>query len=204
MEEIISELDFSLLKNAIFIIVSNPVDVLTYFFYREAEITREKIVGMAGALDTGRFRYYLSKKLNKKISEIDPLVIGSHSKDMVPIYRNGEPEKIKEAISETQNAGANVVSYYKGGSAYFAPGAGVKIMLDIISEDKKEIVPAVAILDGEYGYKNIAFGVPVKLGRNGIEQIIEIELSPEEKAALDNSIKEIKSSLDYLTNQGKL
>lgn len=204
MEEVISEFDFSLLKDAIFIIVSNPVDVLTYFFYRKAEITREKIVGMAGVLDTGRFRYYLSKKLNKKISEINPLVIGPHSKDMVPIYRNGEPEKVKEAISETQNAGANVVSYYKGGSAYFAPGAGVKIMLDIILEDKKEIVPAVAILDGEYGYKNIAFGVPVKLGRNGIEQIIEIELSPEEKAALDNSIKGIKSSLDYLTEQGKL
>jgi malate dehydrogenase len=204
MEEVISELDFSLLKDAIFIIVSNPVDVLTYFFYTKAEIPRQKIVGMAGVLDTGRFRYYLSKKLNKKISEIDPLVIGSHSKDMVPIYRDRESEKVKEAISETQHAGANVVFYYKGGSAYFAPGAGVKIMLDIISEDKKEIIPAVAVLNGEYGYENIAFGIPVKLGRNGIEEIVEIELSPEEKTALDNSIKGIKSSLDYLRKQGKI
>jgi len=120
------------------------------------------------------------------------------------MYKDGELGKIQEAISDTQNAGAKVVSYYKGGSAYFAPAAGAMVMLDKIIGDKKEILPAVAILDGEYGYEDIAFGVPLKLGRGGIEEIIELELSPEEKTLLDNSIQGVKASIDYLSEQGKI
>lgn len=204
MEDVISKLDLAALRDSIFIVVSNPVDVLTYFFCKKSGLPRKRIVGMAGALDSGRFRYYLSQKLNKRISEIEPVVIGAHSKDMVCIYKEGESGKIQEAIFETQNAGAKVVSYYKGGSAYFAPAAGTMVMLDKIIEDKKEILPAVVVLDGEYGYRHIAFGVPLKLGREGIEEIIELELTPEEKTLLDNSIQSIKSSIEYLNRQGKL
>ena len=204
MEDVISKLDFSTLQDSVFIIVSNPVDVLTYFFYKKAGLPRKKILGMAGVLDSGRFRYYLSQKLGEKISEIEPVVIGPHSKDMMCIYRKGDVKGITEAVSETQSAGAKVVSYYKGGSAYFAPAAGAMVMLDKIIGDKKEILPAVAILDGEYGYKDIAFGVPLKLGRGGIEEIIELELSPEERTLLDNSIQGVKASIDYLSGQGKI
>ncbi len=204
MEDVISKLNFAALQDSVFIIVSNPVDVLTYFFYKKTGLPRKKIVGMAGVLDSGRFRYYLSQKLGKKISEIESVVIGSHSKDMVCMYKDGELDKIQEAISDTQNAGAKVVSHYKGGSAYFAPAAGAMVMMDEIIEDKKEILSAVAVLDGEYGYRHIAFGVPLKLGRGGIEEIIELELSPEEKTLLDKSIQGIKASIDYLNKEGKI
>ncbi|HDI46146.1 MAG TPA: malate dehydrogenase [Candidatus Omnitrophica bacterium] len=204
VDNIISELEFDCLKDAIFIIVSNPVDVLTYYFYKKTSIPREKLMGMAGVLDTGRFRYYLAHLLNKKISEVEAVVIGSHSKDMVCIYKDGNRQKIQQAIEETQNAGAKIVSYYKGGSAYFAPALGVKIMIDAIIRDKKEILPAVAILNREYGYSDISFGVPVKLGKDGIEEIIELALSPAEKEALESSIQGIKASLNYLKTNHKL
>ena len=201
--EIIRNLDLELLRESIFIIVTNPVDVLTYYFYKKTGLKRYKVIGMAGILDTGRFRYYLARKLNKKISELEAIVLGSHSKDMVCIFEE-ENGVVKEAIEETRGAGAKIVSFLKGGSAYFAPAVGVKVMMDAIVNDKGEILPCVAVLNGEYGYKDIAFGVPVRLSSEGIKEILELQLSQEQKMALDNSIKGVRDSISYLKDKGAL
>jgi len=202
MQDIIENLNAELYTRAIFIIVSNPVDVLSYYFYKKAAIDRKKLIGMAGALDTGRFRYYLHKNLNEEISNLDPLVIGSHSKDMMCVYKKGDVVLINKAKEETQNAGSEVVSYYKGGSAYFAPAAGVKTLIDAISEDRNEIIPSVAVLGGEYGYHDIAFGILARVSRTGISEIIELKLNENEKEELKSSIKGIEDSISYLKNKG--
>ena len=198
MQDTIENLNAELYTNAVFIIVSNPVDVLSYYFYKKTAISRNRLIGMAGALDTGRFRYYLHENLNEKISDSDPLVIGSHSKDMMCVYKKGNAALINKAKEDTQNAGAKVVSYYKGGSAYFAPAAGIKVLIDAISEDRNEIVSSVAVLDGEYGYHDIALGVLARVSRAGISEIIELKLSADEKEELKSSIKGIIDAIFYL------
>ncbi|MDP8215862.1 MAG: hypothetical protein P9L98_00875 [Candidatus Kaelpia imicola] len=203
LDQVIGGMNRRLIDESIFVIVSNPVDVLTYCFHNKTAIDRKRLIGMAGALDKGRFRYYLSKNTGKNITELEPQVIGSHSKDMLCIFdTNGE--EIELSKRETKEAGATIVSYYKGGSAYFAPAAGVKVVLDVILSDRKEIVPSVAILDGEYGYSDIAFGVPVEISSNGIEKIIELDLDQFQKEDLDKSIKGIKESLSFLKKRGIL
>lgn len=204
VKEVIENLNPQVLKQSIFIMVSNPVDVLTYYFCKKANLERKRCIGMAGALDLGRFRYYLSQQLGKKLSSLQPLVIGAHSKDMVCLYPGEELESIKPAIAETKNSGAEIVSLYKGGSAYFAPAAGVILMLENILGNKKSVLPAVAVLEGEYGYKNVAFGVPLKLSQGGIEEIVELELSQSEREELNLSVQPIRDAIAYIEQKGFL
>ena len=157
LDQIINGINKRLIEKSIFIIVSNPVDVLTYYFYNKTAIDRKRLIGMAGALDKGRFRYYLSKNIGENITVFEPQVIGSHSKDMFCIF-DGAGENVELSKEETKEAGATIVSYYKGGSAYFAPAAGVKVVLDAILSDKKEIIPSVAVMsvcEPMLGYPNI-------------------------------------------------
>ncbi len=198
MQDIIEELNEEVLKKAIFIIVANPVDVLTYYFYKKSKVERKRIIGMAGALDSGRLRYYLHEKINNPISKIEPYVIGAHSKEMVCLYDKGDRALIERAKDETKNAGAQIISYYKGSSAYFAPAAGVKIMLDAIFENKSDIIASVAVLEAEYGFSDIAFGVPLRINKTGIKNIIELKLTESEKAQLAGSIKGIQDAISYL------
>ncbi|MDP8234393.1 MAG: hypothetical protein P9M06_06305 [Candidatus Saelkia tenebricola] len=198
MQDIIENLNEDLLQNAVFIIVANPVDVLSYYFYKKTGIAKNRLIGMAGALDAGRFRYHLHENIDKKISDLNPVVIGSHSKDMMCVYKEGDASLIDKAKVETQNAGAKVVSYYKGGSAYFAPASGVKTLIDAVIEDKNEIIPSVAVLEGEYGYSDIAFGVPVRISKTGISEIIKLQLSKNEEEELKSSVNGIEDSIAYL------
>jgi len=202
LDQVINNINKRLIEESIFIMVSNPVDVLTYYFYNKTGIDRNRLIGMAGALDLGRFRYYLSKNIGSKITELEPQVIGSHSKDMFCIFESTSiEEKIEISKKETKEAGATIVSYYKGGSAYFAPAAGVKVLLDTILGNRKEVVSSVAILDGEYGYNDIAFGVPVEISSRGIDRIVELDLDSSQKEELDGSIKGIKESLSFLKDK---
>jgi len=202
LDQVINGMNKRLIEESIFVIVSNPVDVLTYYFYNKTAIDRKRLIGMAGALDNGRFRYYLSKNTGSKITELESQVIGSHSKDMFCIFDNlGAEGRVELSKKETKEAGATIVSYYKGGSAYFAPAVGVKILLDVILSSRKEVVSSVAILDGEYGYNDIAFGVPVEISSKGIDKIIELDLDSSQKEELDRSIKGIKESLSFLKDK---
>lgn len=202
VKNIITDLNPVCFEKSIFIMVSNPVDVLTYYFYKISNIKREKIIGLGGILDTARFRYYLHKYLGEKISELHPLVIGPHSKDMLCLCNEQNQEVIKKAIEETKEAGTRIVSFYKGGSAYFAPAMGMKVLLDILSQRKAKIIPVVAVLKGEYGYSDIAFSVPVKLSKIGLEKVIELKLTQVLKQKLKESVKEIENSISYLKHKG--
>jgi malate dehydrogenase len=203
LDQIISGINKKLIAESIFIMVSNPVDVLTYYLYNKTSIDRERLIGMAGALDRGRFRYYLSKNTKEKIQGLKPQVVGSHSKDMLCLFdRSGEDIELSK--KETKEAGAAILSYYKGGSAYFAPAAGVKVILDALSKPKGVSIPSVAVLDGEYGYKDIAFGVLVEISSSGIEEIVDLNLNSSEKEELDSSIAGVRDSLKFLKDKGIL
>ena len=190
------------------IIVSNPLDVMTYTAYLAAKIDSKKIFGMAGILDTARYRAFLAEALNCSPKDIQALLLGGHGDTMVPLPRyttvSGIPvtqliekDKLDAIIKRTQNGGGELVSLM-GTSAWYAPGAAAAQMVEAIVRDQKRIFPCCAMLNGEYGLKNIFLGVPVKLGKNGIEQIIEIELNAEEKVSFDASAKAVKSVMDVL------
>jgi len=190
------------------IIVSNPLDVMTYTAYLAAKIDSKRIFGMAGILDTARFRAFLAEAIDCSPKDIQALLLGGHGDTMVPLPRyttvSGIPvtqlitkEKLDAIIKRTQNGGGELVSLM-GTSAWYAPGAAAAQMVEAIIRDQKRIFPCCAMLKGEYGLNNIFIGVPVKLGKNGIEQIIEIELNKEEKALFDASAKAVKSVMDVL------
>ena len=190
------------------IIVSNPLDVMTYTAYLAAKIDSKRIFGMAGILDTARFRAFLAEAIDCSPKDIQALLLGGHGDTMVPLPRyttvSGIPvtqlitkEKLDAIIKRTQNGGGELVSLM-GTSAWYAPGAAAAQMVEAIIRDQKRIFPCCAMLKGEYGLNNIFIGVPVKLGKNGIEQIIEIELNKEEKALFDASAKAVKSVMEVL------
>jgi malate dehydrogenase len=190
------------------IIVSNPLDVMTYTAYLAAKIDSRKIFGMAGILDTARYRAFLAEALNCSPKDIQALLLGGHGDTMVPLPRyttvSGIPvtqlidkDKLDAIIKRTQNGGGELVSLM-GTSAWYAPGAAAAQMVESIIRDQKRIFPCCALLNGEYGLHNLFLGVPVKLGKNGIEQIIEIELNVEEKVLFDSSAKAVRSVMDVL------
>lgn len=196
--------------NAVIIVVSNPLDVMTYCAYLTAKFDPKKVFGMAGILDTARYRAFLAEELNVSPKDIQAVLMGGHGDTMVPLPRyttvGGIPvtemigeEKLDEIIERTKFGGGEIVKLL-GTSAWYAPGAAAAQMVEAIVRDQKRVFPVCAWLQGEYGMKDIYLGVPVILGKNGIERIIELDLNAEEKKLLEESAVAVKSVMDVLDN----
>ncbi|MFG6686422.1 malate dehydrogenase [Mariniflexile sp. HNIBRBA6329] len=193
----------------IIIVVSNPMDTMTYLVHKSTSIPKNRIIGMGGALDSARFKYRLAEALGGPISDVDGMVIGGHSDTgMIPLTRlatrNGVPvseflseERLSQVLEETKVGGATLTKLL-GTSAWYAPGAAVSGMVQAIACDTKKVFPCSAYLEGEYGYNDICLGVPVVLGKKGIEEIINIKLNDAEKATLEESAKGVKAVNDLL------
>ena len=189
--------------DCIFIVVTNPLDAMAQTAYRVSGFSRNRVIGMAGILDTARYRTFLAEALNVSVQNVQGFVLGGHGDTMVPVPRYttvaGIPvtellpkNQLDQIIKRTANGGAEIVSLLKAGSAYYAPSAAVVEMIDAVFNDRKKILPCAAYLEGEYGIHGLFVGVPAKLGARGIEQIIEIRLTPEEQAALERSANAVK------------
>jgi len=189
--------------NAFVICITNPLDVIVMAFQKYSGLPTNKVVGMAGILDTSRFKYFLSRELNVPVKSIDSLVLGGHGDTMVPMPNhtkvNGKPlnqlikkEKLDLIIDRTRKGGAEIVKYLEKGSAFYAPAASGVEMAESYIKNIKKTLPCAAYLNGEYGVKDIYAGVPVIIGNNGIEKVIEIPLNKEEKANFDQSINAVK------------
>lgn len=195
--------------NAIIILVSNPLDAMTQLALKRSGFPRQRVFGMAGILDTARFRSFVALELDVSVENVNACVLGGHGDTMVPLPRYttvaGVPitelmsaEKIEALVKRTRGGGGEIVALLKTGSAYYAPGAAVTEMVEAVLKDKKKILPCCAYLDGEYGIKGLCVGVPVKLGRVGIDQIIQLKLTAEEDAALKRSGAAVKELVDKL------
>ncbi len=195
--------------NAIIIVVTNPLDVMAYTAWKVSGFERHRVIGMAGVLDTARFRTFIAMELNVSVEDVYAFVLGGHGDDMVPLVRYttvaGIPisellpkEKIDQLVKRTREGGAEIVSYLKTGSAYYAPSAAIVEMVESIVKDKKRILPCSVLLQGEYELNDVFVGVPVKLGKNGVEQIIELKLTEEEKQALHASANRVKKIIESL------
>jgi malate dehydrogenase len=195
--------------DAVVIVVSNPLDIISMVMLRESGFALKKVVGMAGILDSTRFRYFIAEKLSLWPGDIMAMVLGGHGDSMVPLPRytsvGGFPltemlseKEIESLVERTRKGGGEIVSYLKKGSAYYAPAASAAKMVEAVVKDEKRFVAASAYLRGEYGYRDIFLGVPVLLGKNGVEKIVELDLSPDEKAALDSSARAVEDGLRTL------
>ncbi len=195
--------------NAILVIVTNPLDVMAQAAYKISGFSKNRVIGMAGVLDSARMSAFVAAELGVSVENVHSFVLGGHGDDMVPLPRYstvaGIPlpdllpkEKIDAIVERTRKGGAEIVNLLKTGSAYYAPSAAVTQMVEAILKDKKKILPCAAYLEGEYGIKGLFVGVPVKLGARGIEQIIEIKLTPEEKAALEKSAASVRELVGIL------
>ncbi|MFQ5451720.1 MAG: malate dehydrogenase [Nitrospinaceae bacterium] len=198
-------------SNPIIIVVSNPLDAMVYLAKKISNLPKHRIVGMAGVLDSARLRTFVSLELDVSLVDVDAMVLGGHGDSMVPLPRyttvSGipitelmEPEQIERIVERTRKGGAEIVQLLKNGSAFMAPGASVVKMIEGILHDKKRILPCTAFLEGEYGWSNIFFGVPVKMGIYGMEKIIQLKLTEEETAALNKSAEEVKKTCDEVDN----
>src|ERR1043165_2040900 len=192
--------------NAIIIVVSNPLDVMCYVAKKVSGFPRERVIGMAGVLDTGRYRAFLAEALDVSVRDIQAMVLGGHGDTMVPLINyttvSGIPvtqlldrKILDEIVDRTRNGGAEIVKHLKTGSAYYAPSSGAVQMAEAIVRDQKRILPCAAWLEGEYGMKDLFLGVPCKLGRNGLEKVIEVELTADEKAALAKSAEAVREPM---------
>jgi malate dehydrogenase len=195
--------------NAILILVTNPLDAMCWTAFKVTGFPRERVIGMAGVLDTARYRTFLGEALGVSIENIQALVLGGHGDTMVPLVRltsvSGIPltelldqKTIDAIVDRTRNGGAEIVKYLKTGSAYYAPSAAAVEMAESILKDKKKVLPCAAYLDGEYGINGLFVGVPVKLGSKGIEKIYEVALQDDEKAALNKSAGAVQELVDVL------
>lgn len=195
--------------NAIIVVVSNPLDVMAYVAWKVSGFERNRVVGMAGVLDTARYKLFIAEKLGVSIKDIHAMVLGGHGDDMVPLTRltniSGIPlteflpqEEIDKLVTRTRNGGIEIVNYLKTGSAYYATSSAVVEMVDAIVKNRKRVLPCSAYLDGEYGLKGMFCGVPVVLGRNGIEKIIEVKLTDAEKAELAKSANSVYENIKKL------
>ena len=193
--------------DAIFIVVTNPLDAMAYVAKEVSGLPRERVIGMAGALDSARLRAFVAMELDCSVEDVHALVMGSHGDEMVPLadYTTvaGIPvtqllpkERIAAIVERTRNAGGEIVGLLKTGSAYYAPSASVIEMAEAIIKDKKRIIPCSVCLQGEYGIDGIFLGVPVKLGKNGVEEVIEVELTDEEREALNRSASSVRSLIE--------
>jgi len=195
--------------NAILIIVTNPLDAMAQAAFRISGFPKNRVLGMAGVLDSARMSTFVAAELNVSVENVHSFVLGGHGDDMVPLVRYstvaGIPlpeliskEKLEAIVTRTRKGGAEIVNLLKTGSAYYAPSAAAAEMVEAILKDKKKILPCAVYLEGEYGIKGLFVGVPVKLGAKGVEQIIEVKLSPEDKAALDKSAASVRELVTVL------
>lgn len=190
---------------SIIIVVSNPLDVMCYVAMKASGFPRERVLGMAGVLDTARYRMFLAEAMDVSVEDIQAMVLGGHGDTMVPLVSyttvSGipvtqliEPSKLTQIVDRTRNGGAEIVAHLKTGSAYYAPSAAAVQMVEAIALDKKRILPCSAWLQGEYGLRDVFCGVPCKLGRGGLERILEIELTADERTALHQSAEAVRAT----------
>ena len=191
---------------AIVIVVSNPLDTMCYVMKETLGAPRERVIGMAGVLDTARYRSFIADALDVSVEDIQAMVLGGHGDTMVPLVSyttvSGipvgqllRPDALDRLVERTKNGGAEIVAYLKTGSAFYAPSAAAAQMVEAIALDKKRILPCAAWLEGEYGHRGIFLGVPCKLGARGLEQILEVELTPKERVALGKSAESVRESI---------
>jgi malate dehydrogenase len=195
--------------DSIVIILSNPVDAMTYVAYETLGFPRNRVIGQSGVLDTARFCTFVAQELNVSVEDVRGFVLGGHGDDMVPLVRyssvGGIPvevlipkERLDEIVQRTRVGGGEIVSLLGNGSAYYAPAASLVQMAEAILKDKKRIIPSIALLQGEYGYNHLFMGVPTLLGAGGIERVFELELTDEEKAALDKSADSVRNVIQVV------
>ena len=198
--------------NAVIIVVSNPLDAMVYTALKASKWSRNKIIGMAGILDSARMAHFIFEKLGYGQGQIDASVMGGHGDDMVPLADFStvagvnlsellSKDDIEDIINKTKNGGAQIVKLLETGSAYYAPAYSTTLMIEAILEDKKKVYPCAIMLEGEYGYKNIVSGVPVMLGSNGVEKVIELNLKEEQKTQFSKSIASVQELVDTLENK---
>jgi malate dehydrogenase len=197
--------------NAIYIVLTNPLDAMAYLALKLSKLPKERVVGQAGILDSARMRAFVSAELNVSVENVHCYVLGGHGDEMVPLTTHSNvagtplkssitPERLEAIVNRTRKGGGEIVSLLKTGSAYYAPAASVTQMVEAILKDKHLIVPASAYLTGEYGLKDIFFGVPVQLGRKGIEKVIVYDLNDDERQALNRSVEAVQQTTDALRN----
>ena len=200
---------------AILIIVSNPLDVMTHVAHRVSGFPKNRVLGMAGVLDSARFRSFIAEALQVSVENIHAMVLGGHGDSMVPLIRYTtvagrpiaewlSPEILEALIKRTREGGAEIVNLLKTGSAFYAPAASVVEMVEAITKDQKKILPCAALCEGEYGFHDLVLGVPMKLGSDGAEAIIEYALTPEERTALETSsqaVRELYGQVDQMMNK---
>jgi len=196
-------------RNAILILVTNPLDAMVQLAWKKSGFAPGRVIGMAGVLDSARFRTFIAQELSVSVENVTAFVLGGHGDSMVPLPRYSTvagipitdllpPDKIQALVTRTANGGAEIVALLKAGSAYYAPGASTVEMIEAILKDKKKILPCAAYLEGQYGVRGLYVGVPVKLGRAGAEQIIEIKLTAEENAAFQMSVGAVRELVEKL------
>ncbi len=196
--------------NCVIIVVSNPLDAMCHVAYEAAGFPRERVFGMAGVLDTARYRTFVAEELNVSVEDVQAYVLGGHGDTMVPLTRYttvaGIPidqllpkERVEAIVQRTRDGGAEIVGLLKTGSAFYAPSAAAAQMVEAVLLDKKRILPATALLGGQYGIDGLYIGVPVKLGAGGIEQVIEIELTEAESAALHRSAAAVRDLIEAMS-----
>ncbi len=194
----------------IILVLTNPVDAMTYTAFKESGFPKERVIGQSGVLDTARFRAFIAQELNLSVKDVTGFVLGGHGDDMVPLVRYSyaggiplekwiEPERLEEIVQRTRTGGGEIVNLLGNGSAYYAPAASLVEMAETILKDQRRVLPVIAYLEGEYGYNGIYLGVPTILGGNGIDRVIELDLTEEEKKQLDQSADSVRKVMDVLT-----
>ncbi|MYD36693.1 MAG: malate dehydrogenase [Dehalococcoidia bacterium] len=212
MDSVVSEVVASS-PDSILLVVSNPLDAMVYHAHKLSGFPKERVVGMAGVLDTARMRTFIAQELNVSVEDVNAYVLGGHGDTMVPLVRyttvGGIPlenwlpqDRVEAIVQRTRDGGGEIVSLLKTGSAYYAPSAAVLQMVDSILLDKRRIVPAAAYLEGEYGVNGVFIGVPVILGANGVEKVIELELTDEEQAGFQKSVDAVNELVEAMANLG--
>ncbi|HAQ06142.1 MAG TPA: malate dehydrogenase [Bacillus bacterium] len=195
--------------NSFIIVLTNPVDAMTYTIFKESGFPKNRVIGQSGVLDTARFRTFVAQELNLSVKDVTGFVLGGHGDDMVPLvrysYAGGIPletlipkERLEAIVERTRKGGGEIVNLLGNGSAYYAPAASLVEMCEAILKDQRRVLPSIAYLEGEYGYDGIYLGVPTILGAGGIEKVIELELTEDEKAALDKSADAVRNVMAIL------
>ncbi|KON86777.1 malate dehydrogenase [Sporosarcina globispora] len=195
--------------NSYIVVLTNPVDAMSYTVFKESGFPKNRVIGQSGVLDTARFRTFVAQELNLSVKDITGFVLGGHGDDMVPLvrysYAGGIPletliskDRLDAIVERTRKGGGEIVNLLGNGSAYYAPAASLVEMCEAILKDQRRVLPSIAYLEGEYGYEGIYLGVPTILGANGIEKVIELELTSEEKAALDKSADSVRKVMEVL------
>ena len=195
--------------NCTIVVLTNPVDAMTYTVFKESGFPKNRVIGQSGVLDTARFRTFVAQELNVSVKDVTGFVLGGHGDDMVPLvrysYAGGIPletliskDRLDAIVERTRKGGGEIVNLLGNGSAYYAPAASLVEMCEAILKDQRRVLPSIAYLEGEFGYEGIYLGVPTILGASGIEKVIELDLTADEKAALDKSAESVRNVMQVL------